>query len=196
MSPDAADEAVAAIARGEVVALPTDTVYGLVCDPANPAAVERVYLLKRRPATLELTLLAPDSAALDGLVTWTPTARRLAAQLWPGALSIILPVGPRHLAIPRAGTTVSARVPDDIALRRLLARTGPLASTSANRHGSPAALDAAQVRAEFGAEIAHVLAGGSLGGVASTIIDCSVAPPRVVREGPIDGQRLAALLRD
>ena len=189
------DEAVAAIARGEVVAIATDTVWGLACRPDDAGAVERVYALKRRPAGLELTLLAASAADVDGLVRFTPLAERLAARFWPGALSLVLPVGERRVAVPRSGETLSVRVPGDPGLRALLARTGPLASTSANRHGEPAATSADEVRRAFGGEVAVVDGGVPPGGTASTIIDCSVDPPRVLRPGPIDSHVLQALLQ-
>ncbi len=189
-TPDELAPALGALSAGEVIAAATDTVFGLLCDPANPAAVDRVYALKCRPAALELTLLAADVADLDGLVRWTPVATRLAAEFWPGPLSLVLPIAGRRLAIPRQGGTLSVRVPGHAALCGLLRRSGPLASTSANRHGSDAATSAAQVRAEFGDEVAVVIEGGHPGGVASTIIDCSVTPPRVLRDGPIDSGRL------
>ena len=184
-APDAEGIVLAALGRGEVVAAATDTVFGLLCDPANPEAVARVYALKDRPAGLELTLLAADRDDLEGLVRWTPLAERLARDHWPGALSIVLPVGERRLAIPRSGATLSVRVPGDEGLRRLLGASGPLASTSANRHGEPPAVDAAAVRRVFGAQVGAVR-DGRPAGVASTIIDCSVTPPRLLRAGPID----------
>lgn len=193
--PGALTAAAAALAGGEVLAVPTDTVHGLVCDPANPDAVERIYRLKDRPAELELTLLAADAGQLDGLVRWTGDARRLAAALWPGALSLVLPVGDRHLAVPRRGTTLSVRVPAHPPLLALLRRTGPVASTSANRHGEPAATTATAVREQFGDRVTLLGDGGSPGGRASTIIDCSVTPPRVLREGPVDRRRLCELLQ-
>jgi L-threonylcarbamoyladenylate synthase len=194
-SGEAVDAALAALRRGDVVAVATDTVYGLVCDPSSRAAVARIYDLKRRPPDLELTLLAADAGDLEGLVRWNDAARRLAAAFWPGPLSLVLSVGKVRLAIPRRGRTLSVRVPDHRRLRDLLARSGPLASTSANRHGAPAAVTAAAVRREFGAEIAAVVPGGRLGGMASTIIDCSVTPPRVLRDGPIDSRRLQGFVQ-
>jgi L-threonylcarbamoyladenylate synthase len=182
--------ALAALAAGEVIAAATDTVHGLLCDPSDAAAVDRVYALKRRPAGLELTLLAAAPADLEGLVRWSPAAERLATEFWPGPLSLVLAVGDRRLAIPRAGDTLSVRVPAHPTLLALLRLGGPLASTSANRHGAPAATSAAQVRDAFGDGVALVLEGGSPGGVASTIIDCSVTPPRVLRDGAIDSGRL------
>jgi L-threonylcarbamoyladenylate synthase len=189
------EAAVAALRAGEVIAVATDTVYGLVCDPADAAAVDRVYLLKRRPADLELTLLTADAADLGGLVEWTQPALALAKAFWPGPLSLVLSVAQRRLAVPRSGSTLSVRVPDHAQLRELLRRSGPLASTSANRHGDPPATSAAAVRRRFGAEVAVVLRGGRPGGIASTIIDCSVTPPRVLRDGPIDGNRLRGFVQ-
>jgi L-threonylcarbamoyladenylate synthase len=189
------DAALAALARGEVVAVATDTVYGLVCDPANGEAVDRIFALKRRPATLELTLIAATAADLEDLVRWNEVARRLAVKFWPGPLSLVLPAGVRRLAVPRRGTTLSVRVPDHAPLLELLRRGGPLASTSANRHGAPAAVSGAAVRRAFGAEVTVVVAGGRPRGMASTIIDCSVTPPRILRDGPIDSRRLRGFLQ-
>ena len=179
------EEAVAAVRAGEVVAVPTDTVYGLAGDPANPAAVERIYAIKGRPPHLELNLLAADISQLDTLVAMDGVARSLAAAFWPGPLSLVCPVGSRRLAVPRQGTTLMVRVPDHALLRRLLAQTGPVASTSANRHGLPAAATAAQAEADLGGDVAGTLEGGPSSGMASTIIDLSSRPPRVLREGPI-----------
>jgi L-threonylcarbamoyladenylate synthase len=128
-------------------------------------------------------------------VAWNPVARRLATAFWPGPLSLVLPVGERRLAVPRAGATLSVRVPDHALLRELLGRSGPLASTSANRHGAPPASSVTTLRREFGAEIGAVLAGGRPRGIASTIIDCSGSSPRVLRDGPIDSHRLRELVQ-
>ena len=186
------DGVVAAIAAGEVVVIPTDTVYGLACDPANAGAVERIYAIKERPARLELTLMAARRADLDEAVQLDETALRLADRFWPGPLSIVAPVGRRRLAIPRSGTTLSTRVPGHALLLELLARTGPLATTSANRHGDQPATDAESARVVLGDAVAIVLDGGPAGGLASTIIDCSRTPPEVLREGPIPMADLVA----
>jgi tRNA threonylcarbamoyl adenosine modification protein (Sua5/YciO/YrdC/YwlC family) len=177
--------AVAAIRSGEVVVIPTDTVYGLAGDPANPEAIERIYAIKERPPHLELNLLASDISQLDGLVEMDRAARSLAAAFWPGPLSLVCPVGTRRLAIPRSGTTLMVRVPDHTLLRCLLEETGPVASTSANRHGMPPATTAGAAEAQLGGGVAGALDGGPSTGMASTIIDLSSRPPRVLREGPI-----------
>ena len=178
-------ECAAAIARGEVIVIPTDTVYGLACDPGRAEAVERIYEIKRRPAELELTLLGAAAPDFAGLVVMSTEVQGVAARYWPGALSIVLPVGEKRIPIPRRGTTLSVRVPQHPVLEELLRRTGPLATTSANRHGEPAATTAAEADAELGAEVALVLDGGRGGGRPSTIIDCAADPPKLLREGPI-----------
>jgi tRNA threonylcarbamoyl adenosine modification protein (Sua5/YciO/YrdC/YwlC family) len=178
------------INNGGVVAFPTDTVYGLGCDPRNIDAVERIYALKNRPDDLELNILAADANALDELVTFNNVASALANQFWPGPLSLVLPVGRQRLAIPRHGDTLMVRVPGHDAARDLLAQTGPLASTSANRHGQPPATTAAEVTEQLGADVDLVIEGHSGGGLASTIIDCSQYPPRLLREGPISADEL------
>ncbi len=198
MSPragQALEAALEAVSRGEVIGVATDTVYGLACDPANAAAVERVYAIKRRPPGLELILLAAAPGDLDGLVRWNDTAQRLADALWPGPLSLVLPLGPRRLAVPREGDTLCVRVPDHAPLRTLLSRSGPLASTSANRHGAAPFTTAAALRRELSTEIGGVLAGGRPRGMASTIIDCSGSSPRVLRDGPIDSHRLREIVQ-
>lgn len=189
------EEVAAAVARGGVVAIPTDTVYGLACHPDQAAAAERIFALKRRPPGLELSLLAATREDAERFATLAATAARLADAFWPGALSLVVPVRPpRHPAIPRHGDTIMVRVPAHPLTRELLARTGPLASTSANRHGEPAASTAQEVEATLGAELDAVLDGGPAAGQASTIIDCSVEPPRVLRAGPLGDAELRPYL--
>ena len=188
------DAAVRGIRRGGVVVIPTDTVYGLACDPANTAAVSRIYAIKRRPDGLELTLLAASLHDIEEDVDLGPAARTLAAAYWPGALSIVSSLRGRRWVIPRGGTTLSVRIPDHPIALELLRRTGPLATTSANRHGEPAADTAEGVAAALGAEVDTVLDGGRSAGLASTIIDCTTTTPRVLRDGPISATALLSLL--
>ncbi len=190
------DEAAAAIRNGRVVVVPTDTVYGLACDPSNPEAVEAVYELKGRPPHLELNLLVADLSQLDGLVEMDAAARSLAAAFWPGPLALVCPVGRRRLAIPRAGGTLMVRVPGHRLLHDLLASIGPIASTSANLHGRPPATTARQAQAGLGRCCAGVLDGGPGAGIASTIIDVTSTVPRVLREGPVTAAALRPHLGD
>jgi len=179
------NDAIAAIRAGEVVVIPTDTVYGLAGDPSNPAAVERIYIIKGRPPRLELNLLAASISQLDGLVEMDSVARALAGAFWPGPLSLVCPLGTRRLAIPRSGGSLMVRVPAHDLLRGMLAATGPVASTSANRHGAPPAGSAPAAELALGEDVAGVVDGGPSIGMASTIIDLSLRPPRLLREGPI-----------
>jgi L-threonylcarbamoyladenylate synthase len=181
------------VQRGGVVVIPTDTVYGLACHPDDAAAAERVYAMKRRPAGMELSLLAAnrEDAERFGELHAGP-AQRLADAFWPGPLSIVVPLKPpRHPAIPRHGDTIMLRVPAHPLTRELLAQTGPLATTSANRHGEPPATTAAEAGQ---LPVDAVLDGGPAAGRASTIIDCSVMPPRVLRAGPIGADELSPYL--
>jgi L-threonylcarbamoyladenylate synthase len=188
------DAAERAIRRGGVVAIPTDTVYGLACDPANTAAVSRIYAIKGRPDGLELTLLAAALADIEADIELSPAARTLAGVYWPGALSIVSTLRSRRWAIPHYGTTLSVRIPDHPLALELLRRTGPLATTSANRHDAPAADTAEGVAAALGAEIDAIVDGGRSAGLASTIIDCTTTTPRVLRDGPISATALLSLL--
>jgi L-threonylcarbamoyladenylate synthase len=188
------EAAVLAIERGGVVVIPTDTVYGLACDPANAGAVDRIYAIKRRPAGLELTLLGADAADLEEDVDLNEQARVLASEFWPGALSIVCPLRRRHWAIPRRGTTLSVRVPAHPLVLELLRRTGSLATTSANRHGERTPDTAAGVAAALENEADVVVEGGRCAGLASTIIDCTTTTPRVLREGPIPAAVLRSVL--
>jgi L-threonylcarbamoyladenylate synthase len=189
------DHIAAVIARGGVVAIPTDTVYGLACHPDHAAAAERIFELKRRPPGMELSLLGASRDDLARFGRLDGPAARLAERFWPGPLSIVVPLSPpRHPAIPRRGDTISLRVPAHLATRAVLQRTGPLASTSANRHGRPPATTAAEVVAELGGEVDAVLDGGPAAGLASTIIDCSVIPARVLRRGPLGEAELRPYL--
>ena len=185
------EEAAHAVMSGGVIAIPTDTVYGLACDPSNLAAVGRIFAIKRRPAALELSLLAASKADLERMVEFSSYASELAERYWPGPLSLVLPASrDAALAVPRGGTTLMVRVPDHEVLLNLLRLTGPLASTSANRHGAAPAVSAAEVEAALGSEVALVVDGGRGGGRASTIIDCAASPPRLLREGPISADEV------
>jgi L-threonylcarbamoyladenylate synthase len=188
------DETVLAIGRGGVVAIPTDTVYGLACDPSSAAAIDRIYAIKLRPADLELTLLTATIADIEDDVVLSAAARALASAYWPGALSIVCELRRRRWEIPRTGETLSVRVPDHPVTLELLRRTGPLATTSANRHGERPAGTAPEVAAALGGEIDAIVDGGRCGGLPSTIIDCTTTTPRVLREGPIPATALHSLL--
>lgn len=179
------EKAVAAIRRGDVVGIPTDTVYGIGADPWNETAVGKLFELKGRPEHKPIGLLAADAEQAAEVADLTPAGRLL--ELWPGALTFV--VRPRVLIPDWVGDsalgTVGIRVPDNAVLRDLLERTGPLAVTSANRSGESDTFDDTAAREVFGDEVAVYLPGRCPGGQASTVVDLTDGSPRVLRQGPV-----------
>ncbi|MBO3090283.1 L-threonylcarbamoyladenylate synthase [Cellulomonas dongxiuzhuiae] len=192
----AIDEAVNAVGRGALVVLPTDTVYGIGADAFDPRAVQALLDAKGRGRQMPPPVLIPDVRTLDGLATDVPdTVRALAEAFWPGGLTIILRAQP-SLAWDLGEThgTVALRMPDHPAALALLRRTGPLAVSSANLTGHPAATTAHDADGQLGDAVAVILDGGPApGGVASTILDATGDVLRVVRLGAVDLAALAAV---
>jgi L-threonylcarbamoyladenylate synthase len=184
--------ALAALARGELIAFPTDTVYGVGARAFDVQAVARLYPAKGRPESKPIPILIGEAADL-ALVSQDPGpwAELLARRFWPGPLTLVVW---RHAEVPEAvsaGPTVGVRVPDLEITRRLLQQSGPLAVTSANRSGDPPACTAKEAYEALVGRIALLLDGGATpGGRASTVVDCSREPPRVLRPGPIDESTL------
>ena len=194
------DEALELLASGRVVAVPTDTVYGVAASLGQPGAVEALFSLKLRPASLALPVLVDSIDQIEALgVHFTTRARRLAATFWPGALTIVVSA-PDDLArrLGSATRSVGFRIPDDALLRSLLTRSGPLAVSSANEHGHDPCHSAAQVLELFAhrEELAGVLDGGTRAGSVSTVVDLSRGQWRVVRPGAITIERLTSVLGD
>ncbi|MGY2084621.1 L-threonylcarbamoyladenylate synthase [Blastococcus sp. SYSU DS0539] len=191
------DAAVAAIGRGELVLLPTDTVYGVAADAFTPAAVARLLAAKNRGRAMPVPVLIGEASTLAGLVVRTPeVATRLAQEFWPGGLTLVLEHAP-SLAwdLGDAEGTVAVRLPGDELTRDLLRRTGPLAVSSANRSGRPAATSAQEADMQLGAHAAVVLDDGPrASSAASTIVDCTGPAPRVLRVGAIPVDRLQELV--
>ena len=185
--------AAAAIGRGELVLLPTDTVYGVAADAFAPAAVTRLLAAKNRGRAMPVPVLVGEAATLHGLVMHVPpTAQQLAEAFWPGGLTLVVEHAP-SLAwdLGDAEGTVAVRLPDDDLARDLLRQTGPLAVSSANRSGRPAATTAQEAAAQLGEHVAVVLDGGPrAGSAASTIVDCTGPVPRVLRVGAIPVEKL------
>lgn len=187
-----------AMRRGAIVALPTDTVYGIACDLRTPGGIERLFAAKGRPPDRAIMLLLADPSQAWELGVATPAARLLAAQFWPGGLTLVLRRRP-DVSLPPAMTagapTVGVRVPDHPCPRALAAAVGPFPATSANRSGEPEARDAAAIVAALGRAIDVVLDGGpAAGGPSSTVVDCSSDLARVVRAGAIDPALVAGAL--
>jgi len=181
------DEVVAHLRRGEVVGVPTDTVYGLAVDPHNESAVQRLFALKGRPESKPVSLLVASVSDAESIVYLSEEARDLASHHWPGALTLV--ARPREkfpfwIGDP-ATRTVGVRVPDHAELQTLLEVTGGLAVTSANVSENPDTLNDVEARAVFGDEVALYMPGRCPGGSASTVIDVTSAEFRTLRQGPI-----------
>jgi len=191
------DAAVRLLEEGELVAFPTETVYGLGADASNPEAVARIFSAKGRPADHPLIVHLPDSAALPEWVDPVPDdARRLIAQFWPGPLTLVMR---RASGVPGVITggqdTVGVRVPNHPAARALLKRFGrAVVAPSANRFGRISPTCAAHVEREFGDEVAAVIDGGACPiGVESTILDLT-HEPRLLRPGMVRADAISAVL--
>lgn len=191
-------EAVAVLRAGGVVALPTDTVYGIAADLAVAGAIERLFAVKRRPPEKGIVLLVASMEQAADVGELTPAAAALAGAFWPGGLTLILPRRP-DVPLPDAltggGATIGLRLPDHPAPRALAAEVGPLPTTSANVSGQPEARDAQGVLDQIGADLQLVVDGGpARGGTASTVVDCSIDRPVVLRPGAVPAERLADVL--
>ena len=191
-------KAVALLRAGQLVALPTETVYGLGADALNPAAVARIFALKGRPTEHPLIVHLPPDEPLDNWAATVPeVARALARAFWPGPLTMILARGER---VPRTVTggqdTVALRVPDHpVALALLRAFGSGIAAPSANRFGHISPTTAAHVRAEFGDAVPLILDGGPCRvGLESTIVDLSRGVPVVLRPGAIGAADIARVI--
>lgn len=194
-------EARAAISRGDLVVMPTDTVYGIAADAFQPMAVRRLLLAKGRGPDAPPPVLVPTRGTLEALAETVPEAViALTERFWPGALTVILPARPT-LAWDLGDThgTVALRMPDDRIALELLAETGPLAVSSANLTGQPPATTAADAVEQLGDVVDVYLDNGSTpGAVPSTIIDATAladgtGPVRIVRLGVISEEELRAV---
>ena len=192
------DRAVEALRRGGLVAIPTETVYGLAADAENPAAVERIFAVKGRPRGHPLIV---HVARGDLLGEWVreipPAAAVLADACWPGPLTLLLSRGRRVVdAVTGGRDTVGIRVPAHPLTTELLERFGGgVAAPSANRFGHVSPTTAEHVQRDLGDAVDVVLDGGpSPIGVESTIVDCTVDPPQVLRPGAITREQIDALL--
>ena len=197
---DAAGREVAAsvLRGGGVVALPTDTVYGIGVALGTPGGIERLFAAKRRPPDKGVMLLLADASQAGTIGLMTPAATALAAACWPGGLTVVVPRRP-DVALPDVLTggapTIGLRVPDHEAPRTLARSVGPLPVTSANVSGVPEATDASEILAQLGESVDLILDGGPAhGGPASTVVDCTGDLPVVLRAGAIPVARVVALL--
>ncbi|MFF5900245.1 L-threonylcarbamoyladenylate synthase [Streptomyces argenteolus] len=192
------EQAAGVLRDGGLVALPTETVYGLAANAEDPAAVARIFQVKGRPPSHPLIVHIADAQQLDDWVAEVPAAARLLAErFWPGPLTLVLRRGDR---VPLEATggleTVAVRVPDHPVARALLsAFGGGVTAPSANRFGSVSPTTADHVRAELGNAVDLILDGGScLVGVESTIVDVTGEMPSILRPGGVTREGLEAVL--
>ncbi len=185
-APGAVEEAAAALARGELVAFPTDTVYGLA---AGHDHLRKLYIAKDRPKDKRIPVLLSDATNLEASALVTAAARALAERFWPGPLTLVL-------VAPRRGT-LAFRVPDNAVARRLIAASGGgLPVTSANRSGQPDARTAEEVLAQLDGRVSLVLDGGrTTGDRPSTVVDCTTDQLKILREGAISASEIERALR-
>ena len=196
--PQAIARAAQVLRSGGLVAFPTETVYGLGADALDPAAIARVFAAKQRPADNPLIVHVAEVAAARALARAFPrSAEVVAAALWPGPLTLVLPRGPRVPEATTAGQdTVALRVPDHpVALALLRACGRPLAAPSANRSGRPSPTLASHVLTDLAGRIDLILDGGpTQHGLESTVLDLSGARPLLLRRGAVTLEQLQALL--
>jgi L-threonylcarbamoyladenylate synthase len=191
------DDAVAALRAGAVVAIPTDTVYGLAVDPTRPGATDALFALKDRPGSLDLPVLigSLDQAdALAGPAGLSPAARRLAQAFWPGALTVVVPRRTGlDWALGASVRTIGLRLPDHGTARALCDEVGALATTSANLHGGSPCTEAVEVARPFGSRVVLV-DGGRCAGAPSTVVSVLDDTPQCLREGALAWADVAAVL--
>ncbi|HEV2007013.1 MAG TPA: L-threonylcarbamoyladenylate synthase [Candidatus Limnocylindrales bacterium] len=197
-------EAVRVLAAGGLVGFPTDTVYGIAVSSRTPGGLARLFAAKRRPPDRAIVLLLADAEQASELGILGPAGEALAGAFWPGGLTLIVrqrgdTVPALSLATgddPGAGRTVGLRVPDHSTPRALAAAVGPLPTTSANRSGDAEARDAHEVLHQLGSALDLILDGGPARGPRpSTVIDVSGETPRILRDGAVSADAIAATLR-
>ncbi|HEY3737700.1 MAG TPA: L-threonylcarbamoyladenylate synthase [Jatrophihabitans sp.] len=197
MRPVALDAAVRAVTDGELIVLPTDTVYGIGADAFNPAAVAALLAAKGRGRDMPVPVLVGSWSTLEGLVSGiSKRTRRLIEAFWPGGLTLVVEHAPSlSWDLGDARDTVAVRMPLHPVAIELLERTGPMAVSSANRTGQPAAMTAAGAREQLGDSVSVYLDGGPAAvGVASSIVDVTGAVPVLLRAGAVPIEALREVL--
>jgi L-threonylcarbamoyladenylate synthase len=192
-------EATRTVQRGRLVVLPTDTVYGVGCDAFDEYAVERLLEAKGRGRDMPPPVLVSAKTTLEAIAVDIPDwARTLVDALWPGPLTLVLRQQPSlQWDLGETRGTVAVRMPDHEAALELLSRTGPMAVSSANLSGHPAATTADEAEVMLGDSVRVILDGGqSPDAVPSTIVDCTGPEGRVLRRGAIPVERLNEVLAE
>jgi L-threonylcarbamoyladenylate synthase len=182
------EEAARLIRRGRLVAFPTESFYGLGADALDETSVSRVFRVKGRPESKPVLVLVDSIAMAEDLAAEIPRrVRELMARHWPGALTIVLEAAAVPPALTGGTGTVGMRLPAHLAARALVTAAGrPVTAPSANPTGAAPPTTAAEVLRYFGVAVDLVLDGGATpGGPASTVADCTIWPPRILRQGPV-----------
>ena len=197
LQPDQLSVAAQWLLERKLVAFPTDTVYGLGTLAFDGPTALKLYVAKERPPEKAIPILIADNTDLDLVATDVPPiAYQLMARFWPGALTLVVPKLPSVPMEVSASETVAVRIPDHDLTRALMRLTGPLAVTSANRSTGPNPRTAQEVLAQLDGRIDAILDGGATpGGIPSTVLDCTQAVPRILREGALADQ-IAVFLRE
>ena len=195
---DRISQAAKVLQKGGVIAYPTETVYGIGCSAYNLEAVNRIYELKKRDRRKAMILIAADVVQISDLVKTVPAAAdRLIDEFWPGPLTLVFEASPRlHEFAFRKSKTIAIRIPDSQICLSLLQECGfPLVSTSANQSGEPSATTAQQVLETFDNELDLIIDGGETPSkIPSTIVDITLTPPRLIREGAISVLEITTVL--
>jgi len=193
------EAAAQAVRDGKIVVLPTDTVYGIGADAFNADAVSAVLAAKGRGREMPPPVLVPNLRTVDGLAREVPDyVRALLAAFWPGALTVVVKSQPSlSWDLGETNGTVAIRMPDNGVTLRLLDEVGPMAVTSANVTGSPAARTVAEAQGQLGAAVSVYLdAGPATGTAASTILDCTTSFAVTLREGAVARSDIDAALEE
>jgi L-threonylcarbamoyladenylate synthase len=186
--PGLVDRLVEALRAGEPVVIPTDTVYGVAALPSVAGATARLYALKDRRPDVPLAVLVGGPSDLDAVAaSVSPLGAALVEEHWPGALTVVVRRHPDLAGWDLGGdpATIGVRCPASPLVRAVAARTGPIATTSANRHGRPTPATAAEAAASLTSPVAVVADGGVLAGQASTVVDLTGPEPTILRQGGV-----------
>jgi L-threonylcarbamoyladenylate synthase len=184
--------------QGNLVAIPTDTVYGLAADPFNISAIIKLFESKGREYNKAIAILVGSMEQVDLIAErFTDNARKLTTKFWPGGLTVIVPKRKDIPDLLSSNQTIGIRMPNHPVALELLRQFGPLATTSANISGGPNPLNAVDVLTQLNTRIPLILDGGNCpGGVPSTVVDCTIDELHVLRNGAVPEEALRATLSD
>lgn len=190
-------DAAALIRKGGVVAIPTDTFYGLAANPFDSQVVSRLFDIKGRESSKPILLLISRLEMLPSLVEEiSPLAEKVMARFWPGPLTLIFKASKRLPDLLTGGTgTIGIRFPKAVLPVRLIDRVGfPITATSANRSGEPSPASAQEVARALGASLDGILDGGPCSTLPSTVLDVTTSEPNLLREGRVSAEQLAPFI--